>query len=459
MNDDLVKKVKENIIKNKLISKNDKILLMISGGGDSVGLFYVLNELKEEMEFEISLLHLNHKIREQADKDAMLVKNIAKKENVKLFYFEEDITKKAREEKLTLEEAGREVRYNFAFNVLEKEHFDKIATAHHITDNAESILLNLIRGSGIKGTCSIENKNEKIIRPFINIEKEEILSFLDKRNIEYATDLTNFDTNYTRNFIRCEILPKLNEVNNQASKHLLNFSRTQSMVYELIKSLANEVSLKINNNEISAKISQIEDKKDIVKIQIIFNMMEKAGIKKDINYNQIENILNLLEIKTTFDINLPDGYVIKRRYDLLSVSKIKKDENEVFLYTVDIKNLKENEEFIIENELFILKFLKINKNNFKKCNVKYVDCGKIQGNIIIRNRLTGDKFSPFGLKGEKTIKKYFIDKKIPKEKRNKIPLVLSGKDIVYVGGEEISEKYKADESTKQILLINFIEKE
>lgn len=459
MSDDLVKKVKENIIKNNLILKGEKILIMISGGGDSVGLFYVLNELKKELDFEIVFFHLNHKIRKEAICDAKLVENIAKSENIKFYYFEEDIIKIAEKNNLSVEEAGREMRYKLAFDVMKKEGCGKIATAHHIADNAESVLLNLIRGSGVKGVCSIENKNERIIRPFINIKKEEILSFLKEKNIEYATDLTNFDTNYTRNFVRGEIIPKLNEVNERAVEHILNFSRTQSLAYDLINSLADEVKINKKDKYVSVNVPDLEDKKEIVKRQIVLNMIEKAGLKKNIKYSQIENIINLLNNKTTFDINLNNGYTIKRRYDKLMVIKDEKKENKDFLYTLDIKNLKENKEYLIENNLFILKFLKINKNNFKKRNVKYIDCGKIQGNITIRNRLAQDKFSPFGLKGKKSVKKYFIEKKIPKEKRHSIPIILEGDNIIYVGGEEISEKYKVDKSTKNILVIDYIEKE
>ena len=424
-----------------------------------MGLFYVLNSLKKELEFEIGLFHLNHKIRKEAVYDANLVKDIAKKENIKLYYFEEDIIKVSKEHNLTLEEAGRIMRYKLAFNVMKENGYDKITTAHHITDNAESIILNLVRGSGVKGVCSIENKNEKIIRPFINIKKEEILLFLKEKGIEYATDITNFDTNYTRNFIRGEIIPKLNEVNEKAAEHILNFSRTQSLVYDLINSLADEIKIDKKENLVSVNVLDLEGKKEIVKRQVILNMAEKAGLKRNIKYSQIENIINLLNNKTTFDISLNDGYTLKRRYDKLMIIKDEKKEKSDFLYTFDIKNIKENKEYLIENDLFILKFLKINKNNFKKRDVKYIDCGKIQGNITIRNRLAQDKFSPLGLKGEKSVKKYFIDKKIPKEKRHNIPIILEGDNIIYVGGEEISEKYKTDKSTKNILVIDYIEKE
>jgi len=213
---DLIHKIKNTIIRENLIQKNDKILIGLSGGADSVLLFNVLYQLKDDLGFEIKTCHINHSYRVTADRDENFSREISEEKNVQFFSKKVDMKQFSIDNSISLEDSGRILRYNCFNKILETENFNKIAVAHHLDDQVETFFLHLFRGSGIDGLCGIQYRNKNVIRPLLDVSKKEILNYLDSNNIEYVTDETNFiadvKTSIQRNIIR-KLLIELNGSN------------------------------------------------------------------------------------------------------------------------------------------------------------------------------------------------------------------------------------------------------
>lgn len=205
------KLVLDYIIQNKLIEKNDKILVAVSGGPDSMCLLNILYNLKETLKIELYVAHVNHMIRTDAKDDANYVEKICESKNIKFFLKECDVAKKSKQEKISIEEAGRNARYEFFKGIANKNNINKIAIAHNKNDLAETLIMNILRGTGTQGLKSINNKNDIYIRPLLNISREEIEEYCQKNNIEPRIDSTNFENTYTRNKIRNIVIPYIKQ--------------------------------------------------------------------------------------------------------------------------------------------------------------------------------------------------------------------------------------------------------
>ncbi len=206
-------KVLETIKKYNLIEDGDKLVIGVSGGPDSIALLDVLLKIKKEsiIDFDIVVCHINHMIRQEAIEDENYVINYCKDNNIECFVKKEEVENIAKENKISTEEAGRKVRYNFFYEILKKKKFNKIATAHNKNDNAETVLMNIIRGSGTSGLKGIEAKRNNLVRPLIDCERKEIEEYCKINNLNPRIDKTNFENNYTRNKIRNLLIPYIKE--------------------------------------------------------------------------------------------------------------------------------------------------------------------------------------------------------------------------------------------------------
>ena len=201
------------IIENNLIEKNDKILIAFSGGPDSVFLYYILKYLQNDFNLEISLLYVNHNLREDVEKDLNFVKSFSEENEVSLYIESVNVKENSKINKKSIELSARELRYKKLSEVYNKIKYNKIATGHNLDDNVETLIFRLLRGTSIKGLKSIPQKRNEIIRPILNYEKKEILSFLNKNSQNYITDYTNEENGYTRNYIRNKLFPMFSEIN------------------------------------------------------------------------------------------------------------------------------------------------------------------------------------------------------------------------------------------------------
>ena len=295
--DSLEEKFLKTIKEENLIQKKDKIVVGVSGGPDSITLLECLNKYKEKLEIEIIVAHINHLIRKDSTEDEQYVENICKKMNIKCYIKRENVLNIAKNEKIGTEEAGRKVRYEFFDEILKKEKANKIAIAHNMNDNAETILLNLLRGTGLNGLEGIQPMEyNKYIRPLINISRKEIEEYVEKNELKPKIDYTNKENIYKRNKIRNELLPYLKKINPNIVESL---SRLSKIVKEENTYIKKETE-KIYDN------IKIKDEKNLGKIELDikeFNKLEIA-IKKNLIIKCIEETIG--DSRNIEKINIDD---------------------------------------------------------------------------------------------------------------------------------------------------------
>ncbi len=471
--------VNDNILKYNLIEKNEKILIAISGGPDSVFLFHILYMLKEEYNMEIGLVHLNHMLRgEDADNDEKFVKDLAKKYDLKIHSFREDIKKYCDDKKLSFEEGARNRRYEIFDEVFKKYSYNKIALAQNKNDQAETVLMRLIRGSGIKGLKGMNFKRGNIIRPILNISKIDIEQYLNDNNLRFCVDKTNFKTDYTRNKIRLELIPYIEkEFNDNIVDVLFSTAEIFNEDYLFISKYADTVFYNIvKEKNINDKIIYeiyidnllLQDDSIIKRIirKIIFILSSED--LKGFNKIHLNDILNLIKNKVNNKKYYFKDICININYDTLEIyidddkKELINNKDDILYYElkdinkaiIDYKNGKN----FTQNEITIgdykIKF-NITKNSKIVANKNkiYIDLDKIKNDINIRNRKSGDKFIPFGMNGRKKLKDFFIDSKIENKLRDKILLLCDGNEIIWVVGYRMSELYRVTKDTKNVLQI------
>lgn len=435
---------------NKLIEKEDVVLVAVSGGADSMALLYILQIFKADLDIELCVCHVHHGIRgEEADGDANYVKEYCIKNNLEYRGYKEDIINLAKEKSLSLEEAGRFRRYEIFDSLseeLEKEKGRKvkIAVAHNKNDNAETIIMNLCRGTGLKGLSGIKLNRKNIIRPLLYTDRSKIEEILKDAKISYRVDSTNLGDDYTRNIIRHKILPVLQEdINNASVENIVKSSKFINMADEFIDEKAREISKEIfiyrDTGLVGFKFEKLKKEKKILRTYFIRIFIKEILNKlKDIEAVHIDMLDNLIFMETGKSINFPYKLRFYKTYDSILLDKGDADNKKE-------KDLEEDFELrVFENKNFKIDDL---------IYTKYVDYAKIGEVLSFRTRETGDYI--YIKAGKKSIKSFMIDEKIEAKDRNKIPLVAMGKDIIWIVGKRLSEAYKVDDSTKRILEIKY----
>ncbi|MBI2251575.1 MAG: tRNA lysidine(34) synthetase TilS, partial [Armatimonadetes bacterium] len=399
----LKEKVLKTIRKYQLISNGEKIILALSGGGDSVGLLFLLNDLKIELNFSLQIIHINHLIRKEAEIEEKFVKKIAQKLNLPIFIFKEEVLKYAQKNKLSLEEAGRIIRQKYYFQLLKKQKADKLATAHTLDDQAETVLMRLLRGTGIEGLRGILPVNLPFIRPLIEITKEEILKYLKDRNIPYCLDLSNQNLNITRNKIRHRLLPLLEEYNPNFKKLLFQISWISQINEDFLEQISKKFidkAIIMGKNELEINLKIINPLHLALKTKILRTAIKRLNNNlKNFTYRNFQDLLNLFSKDTSKKLNLPGNLLAYKNYDNLIIgrrtSKTKKLPKEIVKFPGE--------------KIFPDWEIKISAFEVKKAEVKddknaaYIDLEKLKGKLILRPRQNGDKFTPLGFKGAKKL--------------------------------------------------------
>ncbi|NLX62147.1 MAG: tRNA lysidine(34) synthetase TilS [Tissierellia bacterium] len=459
MKEKVLKAVKEH----NLIEEGDNILVGVSGGADSMALLYVLLEIKEEIDFNIFIAHVNHGVRgEEALEDEKYVERTAKKLGIPYFSKQVNMEEYARKKKISAEEAGRELRYSFFREILSKIGGGKIAVAHNKNDQAETLLLRLFRGTGIEGLKGMEYKNKDIIRPILGIEREEIEKYLLDRNIEFKIDRTNLEPIYNRNRIRLEIIPYIQKYYNpNIIDTLWRTSQLMSIDNEFFEEYCQRAYYKIlkKKDENSIVLDGNTFKKEHISIQtrIIRNcILELNGSLQGITMKHVEDVVTLfLERGTGKSITLINNLVAKTSYGDFIIEKFTEKENkedESYIQKINMNGVNYIDRLGCKLKVEIKAIDEVNMDSSNRYR-KYFDYDKVQGSLYVRNRRAGDRFVPFGMKGSKKVKDYFIDEKVPKDERNRIPIVTDEKNIIWIVGYRISELYKITKDTKRVLVI------
>jgi len=468
----VVNKVKAYIIDNNLINKGEKVLVALSGGPDSVCLLHILYKLKSDFNIELGAAHVNHMLRgNEAIEDEEYSRKLCESLGVEFFSTRIDIHKISKEKGISEEMAGREERYNFFKEIKLAKGYNKVAVAHNLNDQAETVIMNLMRGSGIEGLCGIRVKRQGgIIRPVLCLSRDEIEEYCRINDLKPRIDKTNLENIYSRNKIRHDILPYMKENFNENIIETIN--RMSKLIQIDNDYLNKEVELNYSRycekRSDSLTISKGAFSLDLALLtrlikKSLFNFSEKY---KNIEMKHIYEVIELSKNTTNKKIYLPNNILCENIYgDIYLKDKRKvlnkkdnKEEGEVILNKKDLDNNS------IEYNNYIVEFKIINnlKNNIEFSNnvlIKYFDYDNIKEELKIRHRRNGDKMIPLGMKGNKKVKDILINLKIPAEKRKEIPIVVFDEEIAWIVGHRVSESFKVTKKTNKILKITFRRKE
>ena len=428
------------IIKHQLLTKSSKVIVGLSGGADSVALLHYLRTSG----YDCLAAHCNFHLRgEESNRDELFVKELCTKWDIPLEVIHFETEQIALERHISIEMAARELRYEWFDQLLSAHQATAICVAHHRDDSVETLLLNLIRGTGIRGLSGISPKNGNIIRPFLCVNRAEIEAYIIENNLLFVTDGTNAETIYLRNKLRLELLPWLEEINPSVREAI---ERTSNNLRSVEQIYLTEI------NKQRAIVAKNEKDKTLISIQkliafsepstLLFELLQPFGF----NRNVCENIFDSLQSIPGKTFYSSQYILVKDRNDLI----IKRKEEEVYV------------EFLIESlvssifDPINLSFDVIDINNFvplKDKTIAYFDLEKLKFPLKLRRWQKSDWFIPFGMNGKKKLSDYFSDNKFNIHQKEETWLLCSDDEIIWIVGERSDNRFKVNELTKKVFKI------
>jgi len=448
----VVQKALQFIREQELLKNGDSVVVGLSGGPDSTFLLQLLLIIQNIFDIKIYAAHLNHKLRgKEADADEEFVKEFCKKNKIECLIDKKDIRKIAQEKKQSIEETARIERYKLFNEALQKFKANKIATGHTLNDNAETMIFNFIRGSGVSGLRGIPVKRDNIIRPLLGLTKEEILDFLKKENVPFRVDSTNLEEDYTRNFIRNKIIPLLSEINP-------SLYETLSITSDLLRLLEKYIQVEEAKFEklfvtkkadkfLKIKIEDNVDYKNYLMLDLIRKRINSV-FNIQVGYEKTKEIVNLIKQDkgTTIQIN-EKTIALKERNSILILVEPEFEEIN-FSVTYDSKLQKYyGSYFEFKISSASVKEAKLSDNPL----VEFFDADKVKHKLILRNWKPGDKFVPLGMKYSKKVSDILTDAKVPFVFKKQILVLCDGPEIIWLVGIRLSEKYKVTNETKKVI--------
>lgn len=445
----LLQRFQNNIKLNYLFSSKDKLLLAVSGGVDSV----VFCELCKQAGFDFTIAHCNFQLRgAESERDEQFVRNLGKKYDVEVFVKKFDTEKYATENKLSTQEAARNLRYewfgelmNSQLSIGNVENPIHLLTAHHADDNAETIAMNFFRGTGLHGLTGIPSKNGYIKRPLLEFSKEELLAFAKEHNLEFVEDSSNQSSKYTRNYFRNEIIPAISKIYPQVKDNLLdNINRFKEIekLYQLsvgelkkkiCKQKGNETHIPVN------KLMSYNNKALIYEIIHPFNFQEK----------QVEELVKLADSDSGKYITSPDNQfrIIKHRLWFIISPVVATESVNIIIEENDKQILFALGSISIES---VLNNKPSTSNDIATLNAK-----EIKFPLLLRKWKTGDYFYPLGMKKKKKVSRFLIDSKLSKTEKENIWVIESKQRICWIVGQRIDNRFKLTATTKEVLKLTY----
>ncbi|MBA1334610.1 MAG: tRNA(Ile)-lysidine synthetase [Firmicutes bacterium] len=450
----------------EMLKSGDRVVVGVSGGPDSITLLHLLHRYRNHFGIDILAVHLNHNFRPgDAERDAEYVRTFCDRIGIPSIIEFCDVPAMAKNENLSPEQAGRRARYDLFYRVMEERNFNKIAVAHNRDDQVETVLMRLIRGSGVEGLGGIQPVRGCIIRPLIDIPRYAIEDYCKKQSLKPVIDLSNFKPVYTRNKIRLELIPYLKQEFNPGIDRVLvdtaNILRCENEYFQKI-TLDEFKGLLTGErtNRIAFDAYRLSELHDAILRRILRMAVEKiSGSTDNISYTHIEAMYNLVKAnKTGTQISLPGSITAGVSYGEFYLSREERVRHDTIdkIYTLNIPGTVTIDETgcKINAVLIPVKEYKRIKNTADRKRV-FVDFGKTGGNIVVTGRRDGDRFVPLGMKGTKKLKDFFIDNKVPREKRDSIPIVRNDKGIIWVTGYRIDDGCKIDSATDEVLMLEY----
>ncbi len=437
---------------NNLLSRKDKIIVALSGGADSVFLLKYLIDQRSRFDIQISAVHVNHNLRgEEATADEKFCINLCNEWKIELKVFSINVKEHALINKLSIEEAARELRYSCLEQYCDEVGFNKIATAHNLDDNTETVIQRLIEGTSIRGLCGIPIKrNDRFIRPILNISKNEIVSFLTASNIKYCIDTSNFDIDFKRNFIRNKILPLFSELNPSFKESIFRTTQINKGFYEFIVEkigylIDNYVKFKNQKLYISNVLFENTDS--------IVGEVLKLSLEKHFQYNfDYKDFINFkaaFQLQVGKYIGLKNNLVLLKEREVLIISENTKQISDVYRLKVSESIDYFGKKILLEQ----ISLLDMDLKN-KPENVEYLDYDCCESEEFeIRKWQHGDRFKPLGMNNFKKVSDFLTENKIDNLQKKEQFVLTNRNNIVYIIGLRIDNRYKITNNTQKVLKI------
>ncbi|MBP7369308.1 MAG: tRNA lysidine(34) synthetase TilS [Paludibacteraceae bacterium] len=438
----ILKKVELYIEKNKLLfPEKGKILVGVSGGRDSVALLDILIKLG----YRCTVAHCNFHLRgEESDRDEKFVQQLSFNLNIPYYSVDFDTVNYAKQKNISIEMAARELRYSWFTSLAEKINAQAIAIAHHADDNVETLLMHLVRGTGLKGLTGISPKNGLIVRPLLCCTRNEINEYIKNNNLSFIEDSTNQSVDFQRNKIRLQVIPLLEEINPSVKKVLSEsierFSEINTFYENAIEKIKKQL-LTVDNDQLKINIDLLC--KQASPKTILFEILHPYGFNESI----VQDIEKHLHDESGKIFYSPTHYLIKDRKYLIISNKIKKNETTFFITENDseisfpiqlsITRKKKEQNFVISKDNRIIQ----------------IDASLIQYPLTLRRWTNGDTFFPFGMNRQKKLSDFFIDQKLNLKQKAETWLLLSQNQIVWVVGLRLDKRFKLTESMQEFLEI------
>ncbi len=447
MAENLSKKIEQKVIRfiarNKLIEKNDKILVAFSGGVDSSFVLFLLKKYQKKFQIKLAAAHVNHLLRgKEAERDELHCAETAKKLGVEFYSEKVDVKNFARKKKLSTEEAARILRYEALEKFAEKCGANKIATAHNLNDNAETVLLNLLKGAGTKAVAGIPVKRGKIIRPALIVPRNEIEQWNSANKVSFINDSTNSENVYLRNKLRNLIFPLIEEhINPKAAEAIYNFTAILNAQNEAIRELVKERAEKLFTEK-SGLVEFETDKLTSLDLKIFGDILHFA-LRKYFNVNadfdDAEKIRRLAENQKGKKIDVKGNLTAIKESGKIVFARKQKPRKFFAEFT------SEAETETPHGRISVLK----TKRKKRRPGCELISADNLSEKFILRNWRAGDKFIPLGMKKSKKISDFLTDLKIPANKRKEILVLENNGKIIWVVGLRISDEVKITENTKR----------
>ncbi len=453
---DLVRRISRLIRTKGMVNEGDRVLVGFSGGVDSATLLYVLREIREKMPFGLAVAHVNHLLRrEESERDEAFVRETAKRHGLPCFVERADVKAYSRSTGLSVQHAGRDIRYRFFNETADREGYTRIALAHNLDDQVETFLLRLAKGTGIRGLSSIPPARERIVRPFLTTYRSEIESYAAARSIPFVSDSSNDKTVYERNYIRHRIIPLFDELNPAFREKVVSLlgdlteinslfdERKRSFTEKNVRRLEGDVHVPV------APLVELDDETFFrVVSDIVADMAPVVPLREHIEL--VRKVLS--SRRPNLRLDLPGHVLARKTYDTLILTT-KRPEPAI----TQTFSLGEGRTSIpalrIDATVTVVKRRPPSypRDNF----TAYFDLDKLgpRDSLAIRTFRAGDRFHPLGIDKPVKLKDFFISRKIPLESRRQVPLLLAGDTIAWVVGHRIDERCKIDESTRRILKV------
>lgn len=519
-------KIRNTILDKNLIQKNEHIILGLSGGPDSVCLFNALMNLSNELKFTISAVHVNHKFRPgAAEEDQAYVEELCKQKGIKCHSFEYDCNAIAEEKGMSSEEAGRFARYQSFYKIakqlIDNERYKstqiKIAVAQNLNDQAETLLMRIIRGTGTEGLAGIEYNREgeygtTIIRPLLDVNRKDIEAYCQENDLNPRIDHTNNEPIYTRNKIRLNLIPKLEKEFNvnvvEGLNRLSKIAKDDKDYFDMQVEEALEQAAVVLNEKtedlqeemsgISFSLQQLKGMHLAIRHRVVKRAFETIGLDQGIIAAHLESADKIIDGNNdSASTNFPKGYGVAVSYgevrffknDPITLGYISQDElkSKLMIKIVknegDLKNISKNgtrrfaaldlskllEKLWSDDTPYFESIENQNESEKSKCFEQQL-IAEMQVMLQIRTRRQGDWMTPLGMNGRKKLQDMFVDEKVYKECRDKVPMVCIGDEAIWIIGDDvsnyktgmkrgrISENYKLDNETKDIVLLEYLDK-